>query len=70
MASDDDLPTLKILLIGPSGAGKSACKSDPAAESHPRPPLLQLLPRPTSGSEKEHWLTVRLPVACSVDEVL
>ncbi|ROW15530.1 hypothetical protein VPNG_02310 [Cytospora leucostoma] len=24
MASDDSLPTLKILLIGPSGAGKSA----------------------------------------------
>ena len=26
MASDDSLPTLKILLIGPSGAGKSACE--------------------------------------------
>ena len=25
MASDESLPTLKILLIGPSGAGKSAC---------------------------------------------
>ena len=24
MASDESLPTLKILLIGPSGAGKSA----------------------------------------------
>ncbi|KAK1760740.1 ras family-domain-containing protein [Echria macrotheca] len=24
MASDDDLPTIKVLLIGPSGAGKSA----------------------------------------------
>lgn len=27
MASDDSLPTLKLLLIGPSGAGKSACES-------------------------------------------
>lgn len=27
MASDDSLPTIKILLIGPSGAGKSACES-------------------------------------------
>jgi hypothetical protein len=26
MASDESLPTLKILMIGPSGAGKSACK--------------------------------------------
>jgi Ras-related protein Rab-18 len=26
MASDDSLPTIKVLLIGPSGAGKSACK--------------------------------------------
>lgn len=26
MASDDSLPTLKLLLIGPSGAGKSACE--------------------------------------------
>ena len=30
MASDESLPTLKILMIGPSGAGKSACRDRPA----------------------------------------
>src|SRR3954453_21375416 len=33
MASDESLPTLKILMIGPSGAGKSACMSS-RPESH------------------------------------
>lgn len=36
MASDDSLPTLKLLLIGPSGAGKSACKCDTSMTSPQR----------------------------------
>lgn len=68
MASDDSLPTLKLLLIGPSGAGKSACKSTiPVVVPHRGGRMCDVL---GVQSSLLRTTTDGAPLLSSVDEIL